>query len=274
MKRIIYAIAGVLALSMCLSSCSMFKYDVLDGPNAQINGCLLDIVTGEKIGVETSNATNSPGYLVVVEQGWDSQAEQGWMVRFDGMYTNNLIFAADYTFSAKYLPCYEPEKNTFTVKKGKNRMNISLLPFCRILNPEIKYQGGKIVATFSVELSDPSKANTIANVALCGNTQLFVGCNYQNLAKDDAGAKAKNVNVGETITLEIDPELAANVNSGLFGRNSVTGKPYVQDRYFRIAAMANGNGYNTNNYYNFSPIFKVSGDYSKIEIVEWDENNW
>ena len=92
MKKIIYAFAGVLAL-LSFSSCSMFKYDVLDGPNAQINGCLLDVQTGEKIGIEYYSGTSAPGMLIVVEHGWDSEAEQGWLVRFDGMYTNNLIFA-------------------------------------------------------------------------------------------------------------------------------------------------------------------------------------
>ena len=49
---------------------------------------------------------------------------------------------------------------------------------------------------------------------------------------------------------------------------------YKQDRYFRIAAMASGNGYNANNYYNFSPIYKFSPDFSTVEEVVWDENEW
>ena len=266
MKKIIYAFAGVLALAFGLSSCSMFKYDVLDGPNAQINGRLLDVKTGEKIGVETYSATSAPGYMIVIEQGWDAEAEQSWMVRFDGMYTNNLIFSGDYVFSTKRLPCYEPANNTFTVKPGKNRMDISLLPFCRVLNPVIRYDAAskKIVATFSVEVTDPARANKVTNVALCGNTQLFVGCNSQNLASKDNGAKMKDVNPGETITLEIDTQLAGNAD--LFR--------YKQDRYFRIAAMASGNGYNSNNYYNFSPIYKMSADFSSIEEVVWDESEW
>lgn len=266
MKKIIYAFAGVLALAFGLSSCSMFKYDVLDGPNAQINGRLLDVKTGEKIGVETYSATSAPGYMIVIEQGWDAEAEQSWMVRFDGMYTNNLIFAGDYVFSTKRLPCYEPSNNSFTIKPGMNRMDISVLPFCRVVNPQIRYDAAskKVVATFSVEITDPAKANQITNVALCGNTQLFVGCNSQNLVTKDDGAKKKNVNAGETITLEIDTQLAGNAD--LFR--------YKQDRYFRIAAMASGNGYNSNNYYNFSPIYKMSADFSSIEEVVWDENEW
>ena len=271
MKKIIYAIAGVLALTFGLASCSMFKYDVLDGPNAQINGRLLDVKTGEKIGVETyTTSSGSAGIMTVIEQGWDAEAEQGWMVRFDGMYTNNLIFAGDYVFSTKRLPCYEPSNNSFTVKPGKNRMDISLLPFCRILNPQIRYDASskKVIATFSVEVTDPAKANQVTNVALCGNTQLFVGCNSQNMIASDSkknpNARMKNVNPGETITLEIDSTQPENAE--LFR--------YKQDRYFRIAAMASGNGYNANNYYNFSPIFKMSADFSTVEEVVWDENEW
>ena len=272
MKKILYTFAGVITLLLGLSSCSMFKYDTLDGPNAQINGYLLDSQTGEKIGVESSSS--EAGALVVVEQGWDGETEQSWLVRFDGMYTNNLIFAADYVFLTKKLPCYQPDNNSFTVKPGKNRMNVSLLPFCRILNPKVSYDAAtkKVIATFSVELTDPNGANEIPNVALCGNTQVFVGCNYQNLVKNDPGAKMKDVKPGEVITLEIDTTLTANAD--LFGTNKNTGAPYVQDRYFRIAAQAKGNGYNANNYYNFSPTFKLSADFSTVTEVVWDENNW
>lgn len=264
MKRIISAWAGLALLVGAACACSMFQYDNVPGPNAQINGKLIDVKTGEKIGVEASSS--DAGALVVIEKGWDYEADQTWMVRFDGMYTNNLVFAGDYVFSTKKLPCYQPANDAFTIKEGKNRMNISLVPFCRILNPEIRYdaESKKVIATFSVELGDPSGADKITNVALCANTQLFVGCNYQNLAKNDPGAKMKNVNPGETVTLEIDTTLPANAD--LFR--------YKQTRYFRIAAMASGNGFNTNNYYNFSPIIKVSPDFSSQEEAVWDENAW
>lgn len=290
MKKILYVFA-MLAAVAGVSSCDLFEYDNYEGPNAQITGKLLDVKTGEKIGVEVGQTatfdwstwsyttSTDGGSLVVVELGfipptWKgdpadyqfTESDQDWLVRFDGQYTNNLVFAGNYKFSTKKLPCYESENNEFKVEKGKNKMNIGLVPFCRIIDPVISYDAGskKILASFFVELGDPTKANTIANVALCGNTQVFVGCNYQNLAKNDAGAKAKNVNPGERITLEIDTTSPSN--GDLFA--------YTQARYVRIAAMANGNGYNGNNLYNFSPIFKISEDYSTIEEVVWEENEW
>lgn len=277
MKKISYYIAGALAL-LSFAACDMFELDNYDGPDAQVTGRLLDAKTGELIGIEAATTTSfdwsswtnvtkvETGALVVVEQGWAGEEDQDWLVRFDGQFTDNLIFSGDYVFSTKKLPCYDPENRAFTIKKGKNKMDVSLVPFCRIVNPQIRYDAaaGKVIATFSVELGDPSKANTITNVAFCGNTQVFVGCNYQNLAKNDGGAKQQNVKPGETITLEIDTRAAANAD--LF--------KYTQERYFRIAAMAGGNGFNGNNIYNFSPIYKFSEDYSSLEEVKWDENNW
>lgn len=46
---------------------------------------------------------------------------------------------------------------------------------------------------------------------------------------------------------------------------------YTRDRYIRIAAMAKGSGYNSNNLYNFSKIYKISADFSKIEEVKWED---
>ena len=298
MKNSITNIALLIHAVAMLASCSMFQLDNYDGPNAAVTGKFYDVVTGEKQGIEL--AYNAPyaaydyydyqvlttGALTVTEldyvspnwggdpAGYKAESEQQWLVRYDGQFTNTRVFAAKYRFSTKLLPFYEPEsdKNTFTLEKGRNKVDIGVLPFCRIKDPQIKYDAAakKVIATFYVELTDPTKANTISNVALCGNTQLFVGCNYMNLAKDKAGASAKNVTPGELITLEID----ATPGSELFGVNKNTGAPYVQDRYFRIAAEADGNGYNPKKWYNFSPIYKLSADFSKIEEAQWDDVAW
>ena len=279
MKKILYFIIAVAVAAVCVSSCDMFKLDNFDGPNAQISGRLLDAETGELIGIEaaanvgfdwstwSSYTSVEAGALVVIEQGWAGEQDQDWLVRFDGQYRNDLVFAGEYKFTTKKLPCYEPAENMFNVKEGENKMDIELLPYCRVVDPEFSTKKdafgnlSKLVAKFKVELTDPSKANKVANVAFCANTQMFVGANYQNLAKDDTGAKKKNVTAGTTITLEID--MNNSKNADLF--------KYNRDRYLRVGAMANGNGYNTGNFYNFSKVYKISADFEDVEEVEWDE---
>jgi hypothetical protein len=124
-----------------------------------------------------------------------------------------------------------------------------------------------------VELGDGTKANAINNVAFCANTQVFVGCNFFNLAKDDPGAKRAGgfdwatftnkpaCEPGETVTLEINTEEPKNAE--LF--------KYTQDRYVRLAAQAGGNNYNGQNYYNFSKIYRISADFKTIEPVVWED---
>ena len=277
MKKFTQIIAVLLSVAF-VTSCDLLKRDTFDGPDAEVTGRLLDAKTGELINIEAAQVTTGSwwnqttynyGALVIMEQGWKDangqpvSQEQHWFVRYDGHYTNNLVFAADYKVSMKLLPVYEPEKADFSLNKGSNTVDFSVIPFCRIINPAIKYDSGskKIIATFSVELGDETKAKNITNVALCANTQLFVGCNYFNMAKNDKGAKKSNVSPGETITLEIDTTLPANAE--LF--------KYTRDRYIRIAAMAKGSGYNSNNLYNFSKIYKISADFSKIEEVKWED---
>lgn len=277
MKKFTQIIAVLLSVAF-VTSCDLLKRDTFDGPDAEVTGRLLDAKTGELINIEAAQVTTGSwwnqttynyGALVIMEQGWKDangqpvSQEQHWFVRYDGHYTNNLVFAADYKVSMKLLPVYEPDKADFSLNKGSNTVDFSVIPFCRIINPAIKYDSGskKIIATFSVELGDETKAKNITNVALCANTQLFVGCNYFNMAKNDKGAKKSNVNPGETITLEIDTTLPANAE--LF--------KYTRDRYIRIAAMAKGSGYNSNNLYNFSKIYKISADFSKIEEVKWED---
>ncbi len=299
MKKFINTIAIVLAVAS-LASCSMFKLDNFDGPNAQIHGKVLDAKTGEPIGVEAAFSqevdwanvdwatwtfpmiTVSKGSLVVNELGWKNKdgvevyEDQRWFIRFDGQYRNNLVFAGQYKALFKELPCYENDE-VFTVKEGDNKIDLTTTPFCRIVNPQVTYDANtkKVKATFKVELGDATKAGNIMNLRFCGNTQLFVGATVFNLVStDDAGAKKEGADYtayggpfipaampGQEVTLEIDTTNPKNAE--LFKYNQV--------RYFRIAAQAGGNGYNSQNAYNFSKIFKASADFSKIEVYDWNE---
>jgi len=305
MKKILNTIAVVLTVAAA-ASCDMFKLDNFDGPNAQIAGRLLDAETGDLIGIEATYSseidwanvdwstwtfptiTVSKGAIIVNELGWKDKEgnevydDQRWYIRFDGRYRNDLIFAGDYRYFMRELPCYESEDNTFTAKKGSNNVDLRAIPFCRVGTPEFQYDDAakKLRVTVAVTLGDDTKANEIQNILFCGNTQLFVGGNYFNLVnydQDPAAKKAQGYTFdmatytlvttpaaqpGQAVTLEIDCD-PNGPNKELF--------KYNQDRYFRIAAQAGGNGYNGNSLYNFSAIYKASNDFSKIEEYKWSE---
>ena len=297
MKKIFNMTALVLSLAVA-ASCSMFKLDNFEGPNAQVSGRLVDAETGELVGVEAAfsqdidwanvdwanwifpTITVSKGSLVVNELGWKDNdgnevyEDQRWFIRFDGRYRNNRVFAGDYKLFFKELPCYENDQ-VLSLKKGENKnQDLNVLPFCRIVNPSITYDENtkQVKATFKVELTDPTKANAILNLKLCGNVQLFVGATVFNMvSSEDPGANKAGgeywgmvfpaAQPGEEVTLTVDTTNPKNAD--LF--------KYNQDRYFRIAAQVSGNGYNSQQAYNFSPIFKVSADFSKIEEYKWSE---
>ena len=297
MKKIFNTIAVVLALATA-ASCSMFKLDNFDGPNAQVSGKLVDSETGELIGVEAAfsqdidwanvdwvnwvfpTITVSKGSLVVNELGWKDKSgnevyeDQRWFIRFDGSYRNNLVFAGDYKVFMKELPCYENDQ-VISLKAGDNsHVDLKTLPFCRIVDPEISYDEATkhVVATFKVHITDPSKANTISTVRLCANTQLFVGATVFNLASEDVLA-SKTAGMDWTtwqyVTIQPDTEIRLEINTE-DPKNANLFK-YNQIRYFRIAAETEGNGYNSQQAYNFSPIFKASADLKTIEEYTWGE---
>ena len=292
----------VLGSALLLASCSMFKLDNYDGPNAKVHGRLIDVATNETLGIEATYSseldlatlfasgftiwqyvTTSKGALVVNELGWKDNdgnevyEDQRWSVRFDGSYRNNLVFAGDYNAFFKELPCYELENPKFSVAQGADtEHDFSVVPFCRIKDESFSYDetNKQIVAKFKVELGDATKANNILNLKLCANTQVFVGANYYNLVQDaDAGAVKQGADLsayGMGIWPAAQPgeEVTLTINCDPAGPNTELFK-YTQERYIRIGAQAGGNGFNGNSFFNFSKTYKVSTDLKTFTVVEW-----
>jgi len=264
MKQLLYIICACAVL--ILPSCDLFRLDNFDGPNASVSGKIYDAKTGDNMEIEANwqrsgwSSSLQAGALTVIEQGWDGESEQTWMVKFNGEYTNNRVFAGTYKVNSKLLPCYDFEEE-ITLKKGSNSFDFKVTPFCRIINPKFSYDPAtkKLRATFSVELGDASKATTIQRAVFCANTNCFVGTNYNNCNNDKAAVKT-NVAEGETVTLEIDTQLGSNREEFQYSR----------PHYLRIGVLTSGNGFNTRNLYNYSPVFVISKDFSTVEEFNWD----
>lgn len=289
MKRLFIKIACLVAAASMLTSCDLFKLDNYDGPNAQIYGKLIDAKTNEAIQIEAytetyfdwttwTNVTNTiTGSLVVIEDvsdRWEGfYEEQDWLVKFYGDYRNDMVFAGKYTVDFRKLPVFSPAESTvIEVNEGSNNIDFELTPYCRIVDPEFSYDATSktITATFSVEMGDPSRLNTINQVLLCSNTSNFVGQNFrQNTA--DTGSSLSNVTVNadgttDRITLTVDARSQAEggVNTDEF--------QYERPHYLRIAALATGNGLNTQSTWNFSPVYVLNED-KTINEFDWSTAN-
>lgn len=258
MKKLLYIIP---CLMLMMTSCELFELDNLDGPNAQISGKFIDSGTGETVQMEhyTGNVT---GILEVVELGWDFEEIQNWLVKYDGSYRNDRVFAGDYRIQSPKLNCY-PFSDTITISEGNNVQDFEVTPFCRIVDPVITYNSTTqmIEATFQVSMGDATKIGSVSQLKFVASTDMFVGNYFNLIASSDAGARKTTPTLpGVPVTLRINTALPANSNQFM----------YVRDHYVRIAALAQGGGNNTKGFFNFSPVFKISSDFSTITQVTFE----
>lgn len=242
------------------TSCEWFLYDNLEQWDAEVEGRILDSKTGEPMQFAWPNNSR----IEIYELGWDSEASTKWYVKCNGTYVNKLVWAGSYrmeTVDRNFYPVSIP----FELKKGHNVVDFTVTPYARIIDPQITYENGMIVARFKAEHADPSKTNSM-DVALFGFTDRWVsdGNNNFDFDKVQTAGKQKKIKTadGQTvIELSIDPTKASGMQF-----------VYKRDHFFRIGAVATGSGVNSGKRYNFSPVFKMSSDFSKVEIVtNWDE---
>lgn len=243
MKRIISIISCALLLSTAVS-CDWFALDNQEGWNAKVQGKIIDSVTGQPVQSEQGN------YIIVVEKGWDTEANQGWRIKNDGTYRNDLVFAGEYVMNTVSNVNFVADPQPFTLNKGDNTVDFKVTPFVTISDPVITVEGGKIKATCKVKANFPAdKVNNIGRVILCANPDRFVKVGA-NLCERDEGSYVENLDptTEQSVTVYIDPEAVnkdgVKVNAQEF--------QYDRPHYVRIAAIG-----------------------AHYDIVpEWDEPEW
>lgn len=257
MKKLLYLIT---CLTFFLPSCEMFELDNYDSFNAKVSGEFKDSVTGEKVEQECKYVniyggnigTPTTGFISTFELGWDYESAQIWLVKYDGSYTNDCVFAGNYRLEAKENNFYPEIKDEVTITKGDNTLDWIVTPYIRIIEPSVTFDSSvnKFKATFKLQYGDENKANEIYKASLCCYPDNFVGIYLNNCSGDPEASKSTGVIAdGTTInTLYIDP---ANVS------NASEFKYSPRTHYFRIAVCAVGNGYNSSFHYNYTPSFSI-----------------
>ena len=258
-------IFALLSLIVLATSCDWFVFDNQEYYNAQVEGRIIDSKTGELMQFAFPNTCK----ISIIEEGWKDLAgepaeeTQSWYVKCNGTYVNRLVWAAKYRMETKDQNFY-PVSIPFELKKGDNTVNFEVTPYCRVLDPQITYEDGKIVARFKVEVEDKAQTGTV-DVACFGFTDRWVSDGNNNFdfdkkQKEGQKKKIKNADGESIIELKIDPTIESGMQF-----------VYSRTHFFRIGARAYGDE-NTGKYYNFSPVFRVSSDFSKIEeVTNWDE---
>ena len=261
MKKILV----LLSLLVLATSCDWFVFDNQEYYNAAVEGKIVDSKTGEPMQFAFPNTCK----ISIIEEGWKDLAgnpaeeSQSWYVKCNGKYVNKLVWAAKYRMETKDQNFY-PVSIPFELSKGENTVDFTVTPYCRILDPQITYEDGKIVARFKVEVEDKSQTGTV-DVALFGFTDRWVSDGNNNFdfdkkQKEGQQKKIKTADGQTVIELKIDPTIESGMQF-----------VYERTHYLRIGARAYGNA-NSSKRYNFSPVFKVSGDFSKVEeVTNWDE---
>ena len=262
MKKILV----LLSLLFVATSCDWFVFDNQESWNAQVQGRILDSKTGQPLQFAWPNTSS----ISIIEEGWKDhlgepvEKAQTWYLKCNGTYCNKLVWAGKYRMETKKQNFY-PVILPFELKKGANTVDFSVTPYCRILDPQITYEDGMIVARFKVEVEDKTQTPNV-DVALFGFTDRWVSdgnnnFDFDKVQKDGKKKKIKNADGESVIELKIDPTKDSGMQFA-----------YKRDHYLRIGAVATGSE-NSGKCYNFSPVFKMSSDFQKVEeVTKWDED--
>lgn len=247
-------------VTFLMTSCNLLEIDNYDSYNASISGVFKDATTGANVQQECKYVnlfggnigTPTTGFINAIESGWDYEAAQNWLVKYDGSYSNTQIFAGNYRLEAKQNNFYPLIKENVTLNKGANTVDWTVTPYLRIIDPIIVYDSSakKFKATFKVQFGDLTKANAIYKAVFCAYPDSFVGIYLNNCSADPEAFKTTGIVAdGTTInTLYINPATVSN-NAEF---------KYSRKHYLRIAVCATGNGYNSSYFYNYSPAVNIS----------------
>lgn len=156
-------VAGVLLLG----SCELNELDNYVPPNAQIYGGIYDVETGELVQQDIINGTQ----IEFVEQGFENPERQYMVVKNDGTYRNELMFAASYTMKP-VRGNFVPVDEQLVEVKGEFLKNFVVQPYIRVRNVAIERQDNKIVATFNL---DQTVTNNVARIAFFAHKEVNVG---------------------------------------------------------------------------------------------------
>lgn len=255
MRKFIYSVISLGVMAAMATSCDLFKLDNYEQPNAQVTGKITD-PQGNGIQCDKGSNCGTLNLIEDVSDRWNvttTPTAMTWNVKFDGSYTNNLVFAGKYAVELSSLPVFvHGYKDTIIIRKGANVINFeNKVPFCYITDVNFSYQGTKIVAKFKVTPGMADKANEIVAVGLYSSYSNFVSQTFY-LTKVE---EKNDLVAGEEITLELETA----------GQSEFQ---YERNHYLRIGAVVANSEFNPKKLYNHSEIYVMDKNH-EFSVYDW-----
>ena len=201
MKNIKLYIQALL-LALVVGAC---KIDNYPAPDAQLYGTFLDAETNEPVEQDIIRGST----IEFIEQGYASQTKQVMIVKNDGTYRNNLIFANTYTITpvrGNFVPA-EPQEITV---KGETQLDFKVQPYIRVKDVKIEKVGTKVVATFKLQ---QTVINKVKKIGLYAHPEPAVGEPMRTVLADQEINTVTDPN--KIYQLEIDvPSNSSNLKTG------------------------------------------------------------
>lgn len=236
MKKTLYILSLFTSFVLFATSCQKDNYPY---PNAQVFGAIRDSISGGLIETDLNSGSQIGAY----EQGYATPVIRNWVVKQNGEYRNNLVFANTYNFVFQSCNFFPKTITGLEIKAGENPIDFQVIPFIRLKNVSITYDAAanKINATFSIEGGKPTVK--VAKVSLYAFTDIYVGEYVKKTLTATATAiptqslagAAQTINPATVYSLSIDLTQAANVAVFAIHRNY----------YFRVGAMGIQTGVGT-----------------------------
>lgn len=198
--------------------------DNFQGPDAQIFGKVIDAETGELIQQDLTRGS----MIIYNEHGWENPEDQKMNFKVDGTYRNNLMFSGVYDFFFEETNFVIPEKMCdVRIKKGKNELDFKVIPYIRVSEVDIRSEGDKIKATFSIT---PTGDFNVNQVGLFGHPDFIVGY-YSSDVRATQDVKASFKGEKRTYSLEIDSKEFKNKGDCWFRVGAIADVPNAKYNY-------------------------------------------
>jgi hypothetical protein len=184
------------------ASCDLDNYD---GPNASISGGIYDVETNELVRQDIIEGAE----IEYIEHGFTNPSTQYQIIKNDGTYQNNLMFAGAYTMHLRrgnFVPLDEFETE---IKKGQNTIDFQVLPYIRVKNASIclEESNGKVVAQFNIQ---QTVTNTVSKIGLYAHQDPTVGY----LSKTASVEQSINAVTNESTIYTLEIPVSGNFTAG------------------------------------------------------------